>query len=731
MKPRQKKSNQSVSLFPFLAVLICAMGALIFLLIVTTRRIRKDAIAQAVAATETVVKPEQKPIVVKEPVQEKVIIHIPLADKTNFLNIPPPIEPDVDLNIPLQKSIEREQEKLDEEQQAAMIIQQKVLDQKQKAGNTKLSIAAVLQKVAKLEQDKSKIKLLQKVAVDDLSKTKNQIALYQKQTRHHQNQLATSSSKYQLMPYDGDAGTTRRPILIECTNNSIRFMQEDITLTPADLEGFTAQYNPLLTGSRALASYWNQVNSTTEKEEQAKPYVLLVVRPSGSRAFYIARALLSNLGQPFGYELIDEKTDLAIPRTNNQAKEICLVAIKKALHNRAELLAALQVNPNIKVNGGSGIGEHDNPQLQFQRGGNGFEVVDEKPDPFDRRGRLLQGRNRPSTNNPSSSKERFQLSDGSDFTGKVKGNGKGGERSGNLPKEVAMLPNKPPFGTGVYPSTKPTEFSQQGGTDKQNKRGTGQHQKGEPGLFPKQQSTETTSNSDDRKFPGAIPTGRRSNGSGQPVANQKQSNSTSNRQAQSDRRGNPQSGQPGGSSLTEQSPFAEFGSGQRKQPPEQPLRLNPLSHQQRQTNRGQHNLLQQPSRNGIGYERTITINVTSNRMTVADEESIAVGKGESRKELMRALIISMNRHVRTWGLPPKGFYWVPKVKFIISPGGNQYYERVEGDLQRMGIESTTEYQLKQRETSTDNLFEAKNISSRSEPSKSRLSRNSSYGRSVE
>ena len=47
MSRRQARSTNSVSLFPFLAVLVCAMGALIFLLLVTTRRIRSQSIARA------------------------------------------------------------------------------------------------------------------------------------------------------------------------------------------------------------------------------------------------------------------------------------------------------------------------------------------------------------------------------------------------------------------------------------------------------------------------------------------------------------------------------------------------------------------------------------------------------------------------------------------------------------------------------------------------------------
>ncbi len=46
MSSSRSRSGNSVSLFPFLAVLVCAMGSLIFLLIVTTQRIRSEAVAK-------------------------------------------------------------------------------------------------------------------------------------------------------------------------------------------------------------------------------------------------------------------------------------------------------------------------------------------------------------------------------------------------------------------------------------------------------------------------------------------------------------------------------------------------------------------------------------------------------------------------------------------------------------------------------------------------------------
>jgi hypothetical protein len=45
----RRKSGQAVSLFPFLAVLVSAMGALILLLLVTTRKLHNDAVSKAKA----------------------------------------------------------------------------------------------------------------------------------------------------------------------------------------------------------------------------------------------------------------------------------------------------------------------------------------------------------------------------------------------------------------------------------------------------------------------------------------------------------------------------------------------------------------------------------------------------------------------------------------------------------------------------------------------------------
>ena len=64
------------------------------------------------------------------------------------------------------------------------------------------------------------------------------------------------ASRFSILPYDYASGTTRRPIIIECTENQITFASEGVVLSAADIEGFTPAFNPLQAGADALVDYW-------------------------------------------------------------------------------------------------------------------------------------------------------------------------------------------------------------------------------------------------------------------------------------------------------------------------------------------------------------------------------------------------------------------------------------------------------------------------------------------
>lgn len=98
-------------------------------------------------------------------------------------------------------------------------------------------------------------------------------------------------------------------------------------------------------------------------------------------------------------------------------------------------------------------------------------------------------------------------------------------------------------------------------------------------------------------------------------------------------------------------------------------------------------------RAGIGFEREITVWSSADTLRIGKGRILAVGKGESREELLRAVVAGIDAEARSWGRPPSSFYWVPTLRFVISPGGNRHYDRLKTGLQKFGLPSVAEQRL--------------------------------------
>src|SRR5687767_1202487 len=81
----RRSTSHSVSLFPFLAVLMCALGALILLLLVTAGRIRDEAVAKAHEAMQLALSVAEPPPLLEvapepvtpQPVPEPILLPAP------------------------------------------------------------------------------------------------------------------------------------------------------------------------------------------------------------------------------------------------------------------------------------------------------------------------------------------------------------------------------------------------------------------------------------------------------------------------------------------------------------------------------------------------------------------------------------------------------------------------------------------------------------------------------
>lgn len=398
MSRSRGQSGNSISLFPFLAVLMCAMGLLIFLLLVTTQQIRTDTIALHIARrksekpqTPTVVKPSlplaiapqvvEPPSLNSEPVfpwEPEIIEPIPglveLGNGQTYPVFPPakvaPPEPDpeplwpaamaqkpnpTDPNIKLRvKASELEAAKkawldaVQKKQQTVAKLQAEVdlLTESLKKINSQ--IEAVAKERSGNSETEQQLLKTQNQMLGQLAKVEQQIDDARK--------LANgSATKFQVVPFDGQTGTNYRPIIIECTAAGMRFVPEDVLLTQEDFDSFTLGKNPLLAGARALSDYWTKV-SIRSRGTEPEPYVLLIVRPSGAK-YFAARQLLEALDRPFGYELVEENLPIQVPPVDPVAAELCKSAVEATLREREDLKRLLAEhgpeilsrNPNYRV----------------------------------------------------------------------------------------------------------------------------------------------------------------------------------------------------------------------------------------------------------------------------------------------------------------------------------------------------------------------------------------------
>ncbi len=315
MRRSQAVHETSVGLFAFLDVLMSTMGSLILVLMIVSPKIRQEKIAKA--ATEVardVVKIEAKPA---PPTPAPAPVVAPKRET-------------IDLNAKFATRVAELTSQADEKRHAAADAQRDLAtarDRSQKVHETREQLEHEL-----AELRAAKTRML--ASVEDLSaegvKVETELARRGSRLRKIRDHIAHESTEYSFVAYDGVSGTTRRPILIECADDQLKFVQENITLTSADITGFTNVANPLLSGAEALIDYW----STHSAPNEPKPYVLMVVRPSGTLSYYRARNLLERMKAPFGYELLPEDQKLAPPATDPQAALACREAIDRAIAKR-------------------------------------------------------------------------------------------------------------------------------------------------------------------------------------------------------------------------------------------------------------------------------------------------------------------------------------------------------------------------------------------------------------
>ncbi len=123
---------------------------------------------------------------------------------------------------------------------------------------------------------------------------------------------ASQRSGYSVLPYKGPNGTWRRPIVLECSSNTVTLRPRGQTFSMLDLSPLiNPRTSPVILAIAKEMLHIQQ--SETPDGAPAVPYLVFLVRPDGIRPYYQARGRLESLGVAFGYELIEQELAVEFP----------------------------------------------------------------------------------------------------------------------------------------------------------------------------------------------------------------------------------------------------------------------------------------------------------------------------------------------------------------------------------------------------------------------------------
>jgi len=298
----RRQSTVTMSLFPFLVVLMCTMGALILLLVIVARQARRQGAERASAR-----------------------------------------------NAEVRRDIEHAREwtqlEIGEYQYSREKTESQLADARLVLGHVEDHARQLRQKLARLEATWRELEAFQGEGSDrredleaQIERVRGEIARAELEVAQARD-AANQRRSYAVVPYEGPHGTHRRPIYLECRADAVVLQPEGVVFGADDFAGPLGSGNSLDVALRAVREYLLR-HQAFDRDETGEPYPLLLVRPEGIEAYYAARAAMRSWASDFGYELIGADWQLEFPPSDPQLAAEVAQAVATARLCRQRLIAA-------------------------------------------------------------------------------------------------------------------------------------------------------------------------------------------------------------------------------------------------------------------------------------------------------------------------------------------------------------------------------------------------------
>jgi hypothetical protein len=299
---RRRRQLLQVSTFPFLAVLLCAMGSLILLLLVIDRRARVVARVRAMQALERAEAEESREAAAARraaearAAAERAEWERRRRELHNHL-----LEDDDSLRTQIRAAetqLSTAAGKVEAGAAAARDVRSKL-----QAAQTRLTEAetALHARRAEIEQKTRDAALSQA----ELAKLNEELSQMERTVADLKAARQRQQQTYSLVPYRGRRGDNRRPIYVECNGLGLVFHPDRQALSGVtlSLESIRDEVE------RRIAAARGQPGNTTGQT----PYLLMLIRPDGIETYGRTLVALQGLSVEFGYEFIDADWVLDFP----------------------------------------------------------------------------------------------------------------------------------------------------------------------------------------------------------------------------------------------------------------------------------------------------------------------------------------------------------------------------------------------------------------------------------
>ena len=344
----RKRKKLEVSTFPFLAVLLCTMGALILLLLVMDKKAKKAALEKAYESAW----------VQSKNLQAKIDV-----DNQNL---------DAEKNAWIKLKSEQHEELLKKESAlekdiALLKIELSQLDKNYEKSKSDTSSDDLLKKEMLLTNEKSKVHILAKKlelektnADKNLKETKDlteKISSMELILKEMKSSIDKDKFAFSIVPYFGKNGLNRKPLYIECNESGILFFP-DKTLIPSNDETDNLK-NEILNRTSLLREYLQQ----TLGPKESTPYLMLLVRPGGITNYWKLQSIIKPMDIDFGYELVDKIWVLDIPTEQSAPAPSKLVSMIKPMQIPKPIPAPGNILGGIN-NGNGNIPQQNNDSIK-------------------------------------------------------------------------------------------------------------------------------------------------------------------------------------------------------------------------------------------------------------------------------------------------------------------------------------------------------------------------------